>query len=196
MDGHLLVPSRSLGPEQSEQALATMVTAFASDPVARWVLARPTQYLALFPLVVSHVGGRAFAEGSALASEDVRAVALWLPPGVESDLEAVGGTFQSGGVMPPEDAPAFFEQMAHHHPQEPHWYLPFIGVDPGLQGQGLGARLMADALARVDASGMPAYLESSNPRNVPFYERFGFRVTGQIQVGRSPLMTPMWREAR
>lgn len=186
----------TLGADQAEKALATIVTAFASDPVSRWVLSQPAQYLSLFPLVVSHMGGRAFGEGSAFASGDLRAVALWLPPGVENDLEAVGEAFESGGVMPPADAPAFFEQMAHHHPLEPHWYLPFIGVDPGVQGKGLGATLMADALAHVDASGMPAYLESSNPRNVPFYERFGFRVTGRIQVGNSPLMTPMWRPAR
>ena len=54
----------------------------------------------------------------------------------------------------------------------------------------------AIALATVDADGMPAYLESTNPRNVPLYERFGFRVTAEIQAGSSPPMHAMWRPAR
>lgn len=181
------------GEAEAPRALAAIVTAFAADPVSRWVFSEPADYLRLFPLVVGHMGGGAFAQGTAIASADLRAVALWLPPGASGDLEAVGETLATSGHTPPEDAPAFFEAMAHHHPEAPHWYLPFIGVDPGLQGRGLGGELMTAALARVDESGLPAYLESSNPKNVPFYERFGFRAAGAIQVGNSPLMTPMWR---
>ncbi|MGO8147977.1 GNAT family N-acetyltransferase, partial [Rhizobium leguminosarum] len=64
---------------------------------------------------------------------------------------------------------AIFEQMATYHPTEPHWYLTLIGVDPAHQGKGHGDVLMAYALARCDHDHTPAYLESSNPRNIPFY---------------------------
>jgi ribosomal protein S18 acetylase RimI-like enzyme len=89
-----------------------------------------------------------------------------------------------------------FEQMASFHPQEPHWYLPLIGVDPARQGQHLGDRLMAHALARCDADGLPAYLESSNPRNISFYQRHGFVELGKIQAGSSPTIVPMLRRPR
>ena len=85
--------------------------------------------------------------------------------------------------------------MAGHHPSEPHWYLPFIGVDPAAQGQGHGTALLRASLQAVDRTGLPAYLESTNPRNIPLYESFGFRVTGEIQAGDSPPMHPMWRAA-
>ena len=73
---------------------------------------------------------------------------------------------------------AAFEQMGRYHPQEPHWYLPFIGVDPVRQGQGIGAALLRPILEKCDAERLPAYLESSNPRNRPLYQRHGFEMVG------------------
>jgi ribosomal protein S18 acetylase RimI-like enzyme len=55
---------------------------------------------------------------------------------------------------------------------------------------------MKHALSRVDEDGLPAYLESSNPRNISLYERHGFESMGQIQIGTSPIVTPMIRSAR
>ncbi len=55
---------------------------------------------------------------------------------------------------------------------------------------------MKHTLARVDAERLPAYLESSNPRNIPFYERHGFEVIGRIQSGATPVVTPMLRRGR
>ena len=61
----------------------------------------------------------------------------------------------------------------------------------------MGARLLAPVLARCDRDGLPAYLESSNPRNLPFYERHGFvRRTAVPLPSGCPLVTPMWRDPR
>ena len=80
------------------------------------------------------------------------------------------------------------------HPTDRHWYLAAIGTDPRHQALGNGRKLMEGSLARCDADGVPAYLESSNPRNVPFYERLGFVAVGEIHVPTGPTMVPMWRE--
>ena len=85
-------------------------------------------------------------------------------------------------------------QMEKSHPREPHWYLAILGTDPPQQGKGVGGALMAPVLARCDAERTGAYLESSKPDNVPYYERFGFRVTGQIDLPDGPTMWPMWRD--
>ena len=94
------------------------------------------------------------------------------------------------------DGPQIMQQMARYHPKEPHWYLPLIGVDPPRQGQGHGAALLKYGLAACDRDGTAAYLESTNPRNVPLYQRHGFEILGTIQAGRSPAITPMLRKPR
>jgi len=185
----------SVTPAQEAKAIATIALAFASDPMMRWSFPDPETYLAIVPDFIRAFGGGAVAHGSADMTADFAAVALWLPPGVEPDGEAMGRIIEAH--MPPEkmeDGGGLVEQMHKFHPHEPHWYLPLIGTDPAQQGKGHGATLMAHAVARCDARGEPAYLESSNPANVPFYERFGFKVMGEIQQGSSPRLVPMLRK--
>jgi ribosomal protein S18 acetylase RimI-like enzyme len=94
------------------------------------------------------------------------------------------------------DMLALFEQMANYHPKEPRWFLPLIGVDPAYQGRGLGDALMSFALQHCDRDRAPAYLESTNPRNISLYRRHGFEPLGKIQVGSSPPLVPMVRRPR
>ncbi|HET9583943.1 MAG TPA: GNAT family N-acetyltransferase, partial [Bradyrhizobium sp.] len=94
------------------------------------------------------------------------------------------------------DIARVIEEMARYHPEEPHWYLPFIGVDPARQGNGLGAALLRSILAECDKMRLPAYLESTNPRNRPLYERHGFKEIGEIRAGDCPPVVPMLRQPK
>jgi ribosomal protein S18 acetylase RimI-like enzyme len=150
-----------------------------------------------FPDVVRAFGGRAFPRGTAHHVDDFAGAALWLPPGIGLDEEAMAAIMQRS--VPAErqaEISAVFEQMGSYHPSEPHWYLPLIGVDPARQGKGLGSVLLQHALARCDREHALAYLESSNPTNIPLYQRHGFEVLGTIQMGSSPPIVPMLRAAR
>jgi GNAT superfamily N-acetyltransferase len=89
-----------------------------------------------------------------------------------------------------------FEEMARVHPRERHWYLPLMGVDLTRQGQGIGTALLQHAMERVDRTGLPSYLESSNGANLSFYRRFGFEPIGSLRVGDSPELVPMYRPGR
>lgn len=71
-----------------------------------------------------------------------------------------------------------------------------IGVEPYAQGRGLGGALMRHAVARCDEEELPAYLESTNPRNISLYVRFGFEILGEIREGACPVVTPMLRKPR
>ena len=82
------------------------------------------------------------------------------------------------------------------HPREPHWYLAVLGTHPDHQGRGLGSSVLQPVLARCDEEGVPAYLESSKERNIPFYRRHGFQVTGEVTLPNGPTVWPMWREPR
>ena len=188
---------RALAPVEEGAAIATIVLAFAADPMTRWTWPNPDQYLAAMPRMARAFGGRGFAHGGALATDGYTGVALWLPPGVEPDEAGLSAVMQST-VSPSrlQDGAGIFEQMAAYHPHEPHWYLPLIGVDPARQGKGHGDALIAYVLARCDRERVPAYLESTNPRNISLYRRHGFEPLGTIQVGSSPPLVPMLRKPR
>jgi ribosomal protein S18 acetylase RimI-like enzyme len=87
--------------------------------------------------------------------------------------------------------------MDSYHPHDDNcWYLPLIGVDPGHQNKGVGAALMKHMTAKLDREGAMGYLESSNQKNISLYLRHGFEVMGEIQMGDSPIVTPMVRQKR
>ena len=156
-----------------------------------------TRTLSHFPNFVNAIGGKAFAHGSAHYLEGYTGAALWLPPNVQPDDDDLFSLFQRTVAEElHKDVFAVFEQMGRYHPREPYWYLPLIGVDPSRQGQGYGSALMAHGIAPCDRNRTLAYLESSSPRNIPLYKRFGFEVIGTIQVGASPPIFPMLRKPR
>lgn len=179
--------------------------AFYDDPVMVWMLPEPARrkrgLARMFATMTRHhflAGG-----GCEVAAREsvIGAAALWDPPGHwrQTGLQEL--------LMMPGFACAFGRRaargqqvaslMKQHHPEEPHWYLAVIGSDPTVRGGGFGHALMQSRLDRVDAEHAPAYLESSNPDNVPYYLRFGFEVTGEIVLpDGGPTLTPMWRAPR
>jgi ribosomal protein S18 acetylase RimI-like enzyme len=183
----------AVAPADVERAVAVLTLAFSADPVTRWTYPEPAQYLARFPILVRAFGGGAFTAGTARQVEDYAGAALWLPPGSELDEAAIGASLPSGREG---EFAAVFEAMASYHPQEPHWYLPLIGVDPARHRKGYGAALLQDTLRRCDQDHVAAYLESTNPANITLYQRHGFELRGTIQVGSAPPLFPMLRPAR
>ncbi|MEP5937279.1 MAG: GNAT family N-acetyltransferase [Erythrobacter sp.] len=181
----------------ADSILDAMTLSFSVDPISRWMWPEPGTYLKAFPRLAKAFGFRGLEEGTAYMVEGPRAAAMWLKPGTEVDGDAIGALVEE--TIPEErleEVGAFFGQVQEFHPQIEHWYLPMIGADPAYIGQGLGAALMKHALSVCDDQSLPAYLESSNPRNISLYERHGFEVMGTIQTETSPVMTPMYRAAR
>ena len=181
--------------EDERPTLHHVVTlAFATDPLARWTVPGSTDYFISMPMVVDAVGCGGLPHGTAYVVDNLAGAALWLPPGVEPDGERTAALTEAY-VHPDvkEEFAAVLEEMGRYHPEEPHWYLPMIAVDPAVQGRGYGAALMRHAVQRFDRDGAIAYLESTNPRNISLYERHGFEILATIQIGRSPPVTPMLR---
>lgn len=180
-----------------QRALDVLVTAFTADPVIRWMYPEAHRYLMHFPSFLVAFGGKAFVANTAWRLGEFSAVALWFPPHLEPDGDAVVAVLTET-VAPEqhEDLLAVLGQMDGVHPRFPHWYLPWFGVDGGQQGKGLGGVLMKQCLAIVDRDHLPAYLESPNPRNISFYERHGFEVTAVSQAGGCPPVYSMLRAAQ
>lgn len=176
------------------RVIATLVSAFVADPVERWLYPEAFAYLTQFPAFVAALGGKASENQTAWSLDGFAAVAMWLPPGAEADADAIV-TALTEAVSADKHADMFavLEQMDAAHPKEPDWYLPWLGVDCARQGAGVGSDLLWQCLVRIEADHTPAFLETPNPRTVPFYERHGFRVTSVSQAGTCPPVTSMLR---
>jgi ribosomal protein S18 acetylase RimI-like enzyme len=179
--------------------------AFFDDPVMTWLLpdarARRRKLPKLFAALTRH---HHLARGGvevASVGPTIGAAALWDPPDqwqhtpVE-ELRAAPSMLLTFGTAVRRGIHVT-ESMKREHPEEPHWYLGVIGSDPQVRGAGLGHALMRSRLDRCDAESAPAYLESSNPDNIGYYQRFGFEVTGEIGLpDGGPVVYPMWRQPR
>jgi GNAT superfamily N-acetyltransferase len=179
--------------------------AFYDDPVTTWMLPDDTVRSARLPRLFATLTRHHHLYGGgvevACDGPGIGAAALWDPPnrwkqsGWEQ-LAMMPALIRTFGLRL-SGARDAMELMQRHHPEEPHWYLAIIGSDTTVRGRGFGQALMRSRLDRCDAEQCPAYLESSKPDNVPYYERFGFTVTGEIPLpGGGPTLWPMWRAPR
>lgn len=199
------VPTRPATRSDIGALSKVLARAFHDDPVMRWMFpderTRRRRLPRLFAALTRHHHLSRGGVEVAAHTDGIGAVALWDPPGTwqESRAEwlrsgpamllAMGAAVRRGMIAD--------ELMKKHHPEEPHWYLAIIGSDPTVRGGGYGQALMHSRLDRCDAEHAPAYLESSNPVNVPYYQRFGFEVTGEVELpDGGPSLIPMWRPPR
>lgn len=182
---------------------ATLGRAFYDDPVSVWTLpddtARTAQLSKFFATSTRYhhlAGGGVQLAGDGSA---VGAAALWDPPNrwrqpMWSQVLMLPALIRTFGWRISHGR-ALSDLLAANHPEEPHWYLAVIGSDPSVRGRGFGQAVMRPRLEHCDAEHCPAYLESSKLENVPYYERFGFRVIGEISLpDGGPTLWRMWRE--
>lgn len=179
---------------------ATLARSFFDDPVLGWLVpdvgTRERRMTAFFRAELGH----AHANGLVLTTDDHAGAALWLAPkrwkvDTWTMLRQTPAIVRAFGRRIPT-ALELQQAMEEAHPREEHWFLSVLGTDPDHQGNGVGRALITAVTDRCDATGVGAYLESSKPANVPYYERFGFAVTGEIQVADGPVLFSMWRDPR
>jgi len=185
------------------RAAAMLTRAFDDDPAMRWIFPddrmRQRRLRPFFASTLRSTGLHSDATEVAATGEQVLGCAIWMAPGTwRPPLRRQLATLPSvviGLRSRLAVAGLTFGALQRVHPERPHWYLSGIGTDPSAQGIGVGSELMRSRLARCDAAGESAYLESSNESNVPFYQGHGFRVTGELTIpGGGPTFWLMWRE--
>jgi ribosomal protein S18 acetylase RimI-like enzyme len=177
----------------------TLARAFHDDPVMTWLFGeRSGPRLRRLRRYFASEARRHRRHGQVLVGNGHVGAAFWDPPGRwKSSWRAL---LRSAPVMMPAVGPRIpraikaLDLIERAHPREHHWYLAVLGTDPPHQGQGVGRALVGPVLTRCDQGGLGAYLESSKEQNIPYYQRFGFTVTGQIDLPSGPPVWPMWRD--
>ena len=158
--------------------------AFADDPIITHYLDDPAGRVIALPAFFEAVLYELFPSKHVLgawAGDQLAGVAAWLPPDPVAPDDAARAHAQRCRqivtTMFPNSANALFEgfaQLETLHPKAPHWYLAFVGVEPALQGHGVGRQLLAPVLNIADETATLCYLETPFPGTHPFYEQLGF----------------------
>ena len=177
-----------------------LARAFEEDPFMSWLFPEPTYRLKLVQAWMRVEVANALemdASWVSMISGEIVAGTIWSPPG--RDLHE-SGTFSQLWYLVLGANPDRTSELAQglsmigsSHPDEPHFYLNTVGVQPSLAGQGHGGAIIGHTLDLADVDGQPCYLESSSPRNIPLYERLGFEVIHEIALPNGPKMWGMWR---
>jgi GNAT superfamily N-acetyltransferase len=142
----------------------------------------------------------AFERGHLYLADPLDVAVAWIPP----DLSLVGPDdiargraiiAEHAGEARADEALATIIAARGHALEAPHWTLQYIGVRSAAQGTGLGMAAVAPILQTCDAEQLSCGLVSTNPRNVSFYERLGFRVDAEVTTpDGAATMRPMHRE--
>ena len=176
-----------------------LARAFETDPVMRWLFpdaAIRARRMPRFYRLVAVELGRA---GAVHTVDGLLGAAIWRGPHAPARgrLSRVWAMLRFAAVLggASRRSGEFFARLERWHPEEPHWYLGVLGTDPPRQGRGVGSQLLRPVLARCDAEGRLAWLESSKRENLPFYERHGFQVVDEVRLAGAPPVWPMRREA-
>lgn len=176
---------RRLEPAERDRALASVVAAFAVDPLLRWIWPEDERYAECAPAFFGLLLDLRRQGGEVWAARGGAAVAMWDPPGglyaasAEDPWPGLQGTFTDT-----ERArwAAFDAAMAVPPGVPAYWYLGVLATHPDQQGQGIGSAVLAPVLGAADRTGTPAWLETMSERNVGFYARLGFAVACEVDL--------------
>jgi GNAT superfamily N-acetyltransferase len=185
--------------DEAEAITETLSLAFHDDPTWSWAFPdaerRQENYRIWWRLLVEN----AMRYPWVFATENHEVASVWLPPdGTElrpEDEARVEPLFEE---MVGDHAPAVMELQARFEkarPRTANYYLSLLGVHNDHRGKGLGMGMLAENLERIDALGVPTYLESSNAANNPKYERMGYERIGEFTTpDDAAVITQYWRE--
>jgi GNAT superfamily N-acetyltransferase len=188
-------------------AVAILEDAFLEDPIFRFHFPDPQlrrKVLGIFfrDVVRAHMHFAqvyaAFDRGRLIGT------AVWRPPdvhvtGLWAHLRGVLTHYRLLTLSPRAVQKLLrgFAELEATHPNFPHWYLFFVGVEAGQRGRGIGARLMAPVLRVADLTGVPCYLETPFQQTLPFYRALGYEITSEPKpFAGAPQLWAMGRTPR
>jgi ribosomal protein S18 acetylase RimI-like enzyme len=169
----------SLDPTKIPEAARILSEAFKDDRVGVFVCPDDGQREAVlgtfFETILRHSQNFTLqdTEGAVLSA---------IPPqtgeaaGEEPDFSGLVEVAGEEALMKLGAVGAYMETLHQREMPEPHWYVQYLGVDPKFQGNGLGSETLDAFLRKANNEKMPVYLWTVEPRNVGYYEKFGFKV--------------------
>ena len=183
------------------QAARLLALAFLDEPVSQRIYRQLTRDQILRNLTLDFTGEMRIClrvgEPLEVRQDRVLAAAMIYPPGAYplgrlDELFIQAATVIGHTRYDFRAWQTWLKEAGRLHPDAPHYYLEYIGVEPTHQGQGLGSMLLTELTRSADAAKVGCYLETATERNVLLYQRFGFQIIAQKEIIGLPAWF-MWR---
>jgi GNAT superfamily N-acetyltransferase len=194
-----LVDIVSVDAGRIEEAAATLARAMLDEPLGRWLLPDPVEFLEVHERLFAQTMMRALEEGRVDACGDpFVGVAVWFErPAIDEDPQPPTSDM---APLVPEHAAARVDEvsrllrlMRRQARPDHHVYLDGIGVLPGHRRRGYATGLLQAGFDWADALALPCSLETLDPDNVAFYRHHGFEVVAAEPLEGSGLTTTSMR---
>jgi ribosomal protein S18 acetylase RimI-like enzyme len=190
MDAKRDIAVRTVGVVAAPVAARILVASHAEYPAFRHLINDPAgRRRALRPFMLAAARDAARHGRCDVAFDGTESVgaALWMPPGrwpasARRKLRMMPGITRAM-VIAGRAARAWSRTGAaleRDLGSEHAWYLLALGVHPDVQRCGVGRRLLLPVIEEATAAGLPCVLHTSDPANIPYYERFGFGVVRSL----------------
>jgi len=176
----------SLTPLAQDLVKATALTgthAFVDDPTTVFLIPNPKKRPNLRHAIECYLRLSLLSRNEAyVTSPNCEGVAVWIHSDATSSMLntlRAGWPWRPlrcglGYVLRDTRSTLHYEKLRREIAPKPHLYLAVLAVTPEFQGQGFASKLIRPMLARLDAEGLSAYVETQNLRNVAMYEHYGF----------------------
>jgi GNAT superfamily N-acetyltransferase len=170
--------------QQVEPLGEVLGRAFFESPLHKYFIPDDGERRRFLPQFFLRVTRMGYLFGETYATPDSTGMAFWIRPGEIlgdeqneraglNEIRALAGEEAFARVSIVFDA---LEGLHKEHATDDHWYLQLLGVDVPLQRRGIGSALMQPVLKKADADGVTCYMDTAEPRSLPFYRRHGFDV--------------------
>lgn len=194
----------SLTPNRYGEAAAVLARAFEHDPLTVYTLPKPSARVPGQRWLYEHWLRVVAPMGGSFIAKDGSGVAIWWPPGGRDHI-TFGAFLRAGLAWTPLRMGLRYtlrmirtarDVETNHYPGfgAPHWYLDILGVDPRRQRSGVGGALIRHITDRADKDGIACTVVTHYLANVPYYERFGFRLLKQTLLAPGVQVSSLRRE--
>jgi len=183
----------TLNATQIKAASHLLGKAFQDDPLMVYLIPDAGKRSRLLPSLFRVVAHYCQRYGTVYTTSDLDGLACCLPPGqTQSTVRLVltslsGPPVQIGlaGLRRYMHAARYLAEAHERAALGDHWYLWALGIDPEQKGHGFGGKLLETVLQQARAQHLPCYLDTENPRNIPFYQQHGFRQVSDATIAGS-----------
>jgi GNAT superfamily N-acetyltransferase len=171
-----------------ELAIEILTSAFTDNKSVNYIVRQDNRKMTRIKALMAYSFDMCMEFGDVFLNENGEACALILYPHLKNfsfyalwlDIKLIFQAITISGISKTLKRES---QIKAIQPKEPMAYLWFIGVNYLFQHEGTGSKLLKEVIDYANKLELSVYLETSTTENLPWYNRFGFQIYSELELG-------------